>query len=343
MAHGFHLPWQVRGLLLDEEVDHAKRDYYLKGVHIVVGTPQLMAAAMAGPDPQPVVQHTKVVAGGRQVATLPGGGGRWALLPLLPLLPLLLQRALVAGGRRCGGRPAAGEGRHGWGPGSGQGSRGAGRHPAGQEGPRAVLYCLPNCFSCLLKCCMFHFLLSWFVSHSFPAVAVDEVDACFNEYPREMELIMEAACAGASCATPPPLPPATGGAEAAARGAAAEEPAAAEAAAAAAAAAADPQATGSSSSDAATSSSSGTTTSSGTGTSTPLHVRHKPTVVLVGATAGDGVISDAVQRGWLSEPVVVAVGGPMAVPSGLSHRYILAEEQRKAAVLCRQIRLDLQQ
>ena len=65
MAHGFHLPWQVRGLLLDEEVDHAKRDYYLKGVHIVVGTPQLMAAAMAGPDPQPVVQHTKVVAGGR--------------------------------------------------------------------------------------------------------------------------------------------------------------------------------------------------------------------------------------------------------------------------------------
>ena len=35
----------------------------MQGVHVVVGTPQMIVAAMAEPEPVAVVQHCKVVAG----------------------------------------------------------------------------------------------------------------------------------------------------------------------------------------------------------------------------------------------------------------------------------------
>ncbi len=53
---------QVKGLLLDDEVDAARRDNYLFGAHVVVGTPALVAAAMAPPGGAAVMEHTKVVA-----------------------------------------------------------------------------------------------------------------------------------------------------------------------------------------------------------------------------------------------------------------------------------------
>eukprot|EP00887_Chlorella_sp_A99_P003266 scaffold9.g3266.t1 len=197
----------VRGLLLDEELEHAKKDFYLKGVHVVVGTPAMIAAALAPPDPLPsVMQHVKVV-------------------------------------------------------------------------------------------------------------AVDEVDACYQDHLEDMQALMDAACASSSCATRLAARPG-GGSDAVSAAAAS-----------------------SGSSDGASSSSS---SSSSQGAAAGQR-RDKPVVVLVGATTGDDLVAAAVQHGWLSEPVVVAVGGRMRVPAGLSHRYVVTEPQRKVAVLCRQIRDDLRQ
>ncbi len=39
---------QVKGLLMDEEVALAQQQGYLKGVHVVVGTPACLAAAASG-------------------------------------------------------------------------------------------------------------------------------------------------------------------------------------------------------------------------------------------------------------------------------------------------------
>lgn len=54
-------PPQVKGLLLDSEVLGAKKDYYLKGAHVLVGTPELLAAALAPPEGVEAVQHADVV------------------------------------------------------------------------------------------------------------------------------------------------------------------------------------------------------------------------------------------------------------------------------------------
>ena len=48
-------------------------------------------------------------------------------------------------------------------------------------------------------------------------------------------------------------------------------------------------------------------------------------------------------QGWLDDPMHVSLGSDEPVPPGLQHRYIVVPADRKLAVLCRQIRLDLKE
>jgi superfamily II DNA/RNA helicase len=69
---------------------------------------------------------------------------------------------------------------------------------------------------------------------------------------------------------------------------------------------------------------------------------HKPEVVLVGATVDDSLIETAVALKWVQDPVRVAVGKRMHVPAGLQHRYIAVEgETGKVGAMCRQLLEDL--
>ena len=67
----------------------------------------------------------------------------------------------------------------------------------------------------------------------------------------------------------------------------------------------------------------------------------KPVLVFVGATLGEGLAEGAVAKGWLADPVRVAVGEGMRVPSSLSHRYLVVPAERKLAAMCRLMRQDL--
>lgn len=68
----------------------------------------------------------------------------------------------------------------------------------------------------------------------------------------------------------------------------------------------------------------------------------KPQVVLVGATVGDEDLTLAVNRGWVSEPVVVRVGAEGSVPAGLKHRAIVvSQEQQRLGGLVASLRRDL--
>jgi superfamily II DNA/RNA helicase len=73
----------------------------------------------------------------------------------------------------------------------------------------------------------------------------------------------------------------------------------------------------------------------------PPPPRQRPTVVLVGATIDDALIERCAAAGWVADPVRVAVGQRMRVPSGLRHRYIVADEAGRLGALCRQLRGDL--
>lgn len=48
-------------------------------------------------------------------------------------------------------------------------------------------------------------------------------------------------------------------------------------------------------------------------------------------------------QGWLDDPMHVSLGSDEPVPPGLQHRYMVVPADRKLAVLCRQIRLDLKE
>lgn len=50
-----------------------------------------------------------------------------------------------------------------------------------------------------------------------------------------------------------------------------------------------------------------------------------------------------VAQGWLDDPIHVSLGSDEPVPPGLQHRYMVVPAERKLAVLCRQIRLDLKE
>ncbi|KAI3429427.1 hypothetical protein D9Q98_005521 [Chlorella vulgaris] len=201
---------KVRGLLLASEVASAKQDYYLKGAHVVVGTPELIAEALSAPEAmEGLAGHLEVV-------------------------------------------------------------------------------------------------------------AVDEVDACFQSHPAEMELLMSAACQGhreqqqqweqldeqqqwkAVQVPDPPQGQTDGGAQAGGKEGQQQQQ-----------------------------------EQRGEG-------QRKPVVVLVGATLEESLIEHVVQQGWMSDPVTVRVGGRMRIPSGLQHRAIVvASEGDKVAAMCRQIRGDL--
>jgi len=55
-------------------------------------------------------------------------------------------------------------------------------------------------------------------------------------------------------------------------------------------------------------------------------------------------VSVALLQGWLEDPIVIASRtlSDTKVPKGLRHRFIKVEPERKLAVLCRQLRLDLE-
>ncbi|KAK9816599.1 hypothetical protein WJX72_002558 [[Myrmecia] bisecta] len=103
------------------------------------------------------------------------------------------------------------------------------------------------------------------VMQAVKAVAVDEVDACFQDHSKAMELLLTAACSS----------------------------------------------------------------------------RQKPVIAFNGATIQEGLAEQAVQMGWMEDPVTVRVGRVGQIPGGLSHRYMVVDAPRKLAVLCRQMRQDL--
>lgn len=71
--------------------------------------------------------------------------------------------------------------------------------------------------------------------------------------------------------------------------------------------------------------------------------QQKPTIAFVGATIQPGLSDTASSMGWLDDPVHVSLGLDEPVPPGLQHRYMVVPAQRKLAVLCRQIRVDLKE
>lgn len=72
--------------------------------------------------------------------------------------------------------------------------------------------------------------------------------------------------------------------------------------------------------------------------------RPKPTLAFVGATLDESLANQASQMGWLEDPIVIATGSlsTAKVPKGLRHRFIKVEADRQLAVLCRQLRVDLE-
>lgn len=69
---------------------------------------------------------------------------------------------------------------------------------------------------------------------------------------------------------------------------------------------------------------------------------HKPEIVLVGATLDDSLVERTVALKWVQDPIQVTVGKRMQVPAGLRHRYIaVAGETAKVGAMCRQLREDL--
>ena len=48
-------------------------------------------------------------------------------------------------------------------------------------------------------------------------------------------------------------------------------------------------------------------------------------------------------QGWMDNPLHVRVGAAGRIPAGLRHCFIAAEPHQKMAILCRQIRRDLEQ
>ena len=46
-------------------------------------------------------------------------------------------------------------------------------------------------------------------------------------------------------------------------------------------------------------------------------------------------------QGWVVDPVTVRVGSRMRIPAGLQHRCIVVDEATRVAAMCRQIRADL--
>lgn len=93
----------------------------------------------------------------------------------------------------------------------------------------------------------------------------------------------------------------------------------------------------------------GEATSSGEGSFTSAAAAEwrpgdKVQVVLVGATVTAPEVEDAVSRHWACEPVVVRVGEPGCVPTGLRHRALLvADAGRRLATLVAMLRRDLAQ
>ncbi|DBA85379.1 TPA: hypothetical protein ACH3X2_006058 [Trebouxia sp. C0005] len=71
--------------------------------------------------------------------------------------------------------------------------------------------------------------------------------------------------------------------------------------------------------------------------------QRKPTIAFVGATIQPGLSDTASSMGWLDDPVHVSLGLDEPVPPGLQHRYMVVPAERKLAVLCRQIRVDLKE
>lgn len=71
--------------------------------------------------------------------------------------------------------------------------------------------------------------------------------------------------------------------------------------------------------------------------------QHKPTIAFVGATIQPSLSHTASSMGWLDDPVHVSLGVEEPVPPGLQHRYMVVPAERKLAVLCRQIRVDLKE
>jgi hypothetical protein len=68
----------------------------------------------------------------------------------------------------------------------------------------------------------------------------------------------------------------------------------------------------------------------------------KVQVVLVGATVSDGDITLALNRGWVTEPVIVRVGAEGSVPAGLKHRAIVvSQQQQRLGGLVASLRRDL--
>lgn len=64
-------------------------------------------------------------------------------------------------------------------------------------------------------------------------------------------------------------------------------------------------------------------------------------VVYVGATVQQAHVEEAVQQGWLEEPVSIYIGADNTVPAGLQHRYLKCSEQARLAQLARLLRDDM--
>ncbi|KAK9909664.1 hypothetical protein WJX75_005823 [Coccomyxa subellipsoidea] len=70
----------------------------------------------------------------------------------------------------------------------------------------------------------------------------------------------------------------------------------------------------------------------------------RPQIVLVGATLPpEQVLDHYQQQGWLKDAVTLRVGCQGQVPAGLQHRYMVVDEPRKLILMCRQLRLDVEQ
>lgn len=57
----FEMYWQVRGALGPVEVEMAKKERYLAGTHVVVGTPEALLEVVAGGEAQELMRHCKTI------------------------------------------------------------------------------------------------------------------------------------------------------------------------------------------------------------------------------------------------------------------------------------------
>eukprot|EP00891_Asterochloris_glomerata_P003480 jgi/Astpho2/3480/Aster-08115 len=71
--------------------------------------------------------------------------------------------------------------------------------------------------------------------------------------------------------------------------------------------------------------------------------KRKPQIAMVGATVQAGLAATAADMGWMDNPLHIRVGAAGRIPAGLRHCFIAAEPHQKMAILCRQIRRDLEQ